>query len=302
MLKLRGSRYVSGIHFFDITPAGIVVYPRITVPPEHEVKQARTGAPRSCMGVSGLDEMLGGGLPPRSTTLLQGASGTGKTLLALSFLVQGARKGEPGLFLTLEEAREQLIEVGASRGWPLDQLDQQGLLRIVYFSPVELAADALLQKAKDFIDEVGVRRAAIDSLSSLDLSLGSHGRLRELAYALVKTFRMKGVTTILTHEVLELVGTGQLSGFGFSSIVDNIILLRYVEVEARLTRAVSVLKMRGSGHDHVLREMQITADSIRVKEAFQQFRGVLTGVPTPAESDVGPRRRGPSSRRTTDGG
>ena len=140
---------------------------------------------------------------------------------------------------------------------------------------------------------MGAKRAPIDSLSSLDLSLGSQGRLRELVYALVKTFRMKGVTTILTHEVMELVGTGQLSGFGFSSIVDNIMLLRYVEMEAHLKRAISVLKTRGSGHDEALREFKITADRIEVQEAFHQFRGVLTGVPDTRER----RCRTPTTRQ-----
>lgn len=136
--KLRGSRYVSDVHFFDITSAGIVLYPRITVPPEHEAKLQQAEVPRLCTGVSGLDEMLGGGLPSRSAALVQGASGTGKSLLALSFLVEGARKGEPGVFFTLEETREQLIEMGAGRGWPLDQLEQQKLLRIAYFSPIAM--------------------------------------------------------------------------------------------------------------------------------------------------------------------
>ncbi len=259
--------------------------------------QAEPGAvpaARLSTGIPGLDDMLGGGLPPSSCTLIQGGSGTGKTLLSLSFLVEGARKGEPGLMIALEETREALFRIGADRGWPLEQLDQQGLLKVISVPPLELAGDILLQRIRDWIDELGVRRAVLDSIATFSLSIFSEGRLKELVYAAVKTFTVRGVTVVLTNEIPELVGTGQLTGRGFSSIVDNIILFRFVELEARLLRAITVLKIRGSRHDNVLRELIINDDSISVLEAFSQFRGVLTGVPTATEGNAGRRRRGRS--------
>jgi circadian clock protein KaiC len=99
-------------------------------------------------------------------------------------------------------------------------------------------------------------------------------------------------------EVPELLGATTLTGRGLSSIADNIILLRYVEIGSYLTRAISVLKVRGSPHQRVLRELEIHTDSIRIGEPFRQYRGVLTGVPTPAETTEMPSgEAGPKTRR-----
>jgi circadian clock protein KaiC len=146
--------------------------------------------------------------------------------------------------------------------------------------------------AKESIGRSGIKRVVIDSLSALNLSIAAEGRGQELVYALVKTFRAMGVTAILTNETPQLLGTSELSGHGLSSIADNIIMLRYAEIESRLTRAVSVLKVRGSGHDDSLRELIIDTERVEVGGPFLQYRGVLTGIPTAQEIAPGPRRRG----------
>lgn len=299
VLKLRGSNSATGVHFFDITSGGIVVFPRVSVPAELEKEPQSGVVSRLSTGVAGLDSMMGGGLPSRSTTLLQGGTGTGKSTLAISFLAEGARRGEPGLMITLEETREQVVESFSSRNWPLEQWDRQGLLRIVYVSPVELAGDALLQTARGLIDQLGAKRAVIDSISSLNLSLATENRSAELIYSLVKTFRTKDVTTIVTNEVPQLMGTAALSSEGYSFVVDNTIMLRYVEIESRLALAVTVLKMRGSAHERLLRELRITGDTVSVLDPFLEFHGVLSGVPTQLESGSKRRQgRGASARRT----
>lgn len=192
---------------------------------------------------------------------------------------------------SMEETREQILAVGAGRGWDLHELERQGLLRLDFVPPVEIAADALLHKAKEAVKSFQATRVVVDSLSSLDLSLSSRGRFPELAYALAKSFRAQGVTTVLTNASAELMGSTVISGRGIGSAADNIILLRYVEVEARLARAIVVLKVRGSAYEHVLRELVITDDKLTVREAFREYRGVLTGLATPA-GDMPRRRRG----------
>lgn len=290
VLKLRGSRYAAGRHFFDISSAGITAYPRVSVPPE---QGARPGAARRLStGVPGLDDMLGGGIPTRTSTVLEGGSGTGKTILALSFLVEGARQGEPGLMFTMDETREQLFEMAAGRNWELHQLTRQGLLEVVYTSPLDLVGDAVLQKAKDLVGRLGAKRVVIDSLTALNLSIAAEGRAQELVYSLVKTFRAMGVTVILTAETPQLLGTVELTAHGLSAVADNIVLLRYVEIQSRLAHAITVLKVRGSSHQRVLRELQITGESVEILGEFHQYQGVLTGVPTTEGSRPGRRRRG----------
>ncbi|HEX2988331.1 MAG TPA: ATPase domain-containing protein [Chloroflexota bacterium] len=279
VLKLRGASPVQGRHFFDITASGIVVHPRVRAPEDQDEEDETEEVARLAVGIPGLDEMMDGGVPARSATLVEGGTGTGKTLISLSFLMEGARNGEPGVLFTMEESRPQVLRMAAGRGWNLRELERQGLMRVVYTSPIELAGDALLQEARRVIAELGAKRAVIDSLSSLKLSIGSEGRFKELVFALVKTFRSEGLTLFLTNEVPELLGSVAITGHGVSSIADNVVLLRYVEVGADLKRALSVLKMRGSAHQMQLRELLISATEIKVDGPFKDLQGVLTGVP-----------------------
>lgn len=158
--------------------------------------------------------------------------------------------GEPGILFTLEETPAQIRAVARSFGWDLAPLEAQGHLLISYTSPVELVTDRFLDEVLRQIAKVGARRAVLDSLTSMSLGVASQRRFRELVYALTKHFQATGVTPLMTVEVAELLGTAQLTGRGVSSIADNLIVLRYVEVEAHLERAVFVLKARGIGPYH----------------------------------------------------
>jgi len=110
---------------------------------------------------------------------------------------------------------------------------------------------------------------------SSDLEASSAAELFEL---LCESLAAAGVTPMMTMEVAELLGAAQLTGHGVSSTADNLILLRYVEVDAHLERAVSVLKARGTGHLTELRRFRIDGLGAHVGERFTDLRGVLTGV------------------------
>src|SRR5581483_1475511 len=101
VMKLRGASYLSGRHFFDLRASGVVVYPRVSAPEGDGPTAAH--ARRDATGIAGLDELLGGGLPKASATVVQGPTGTGKTLLALSFAMEGLRRNENAVLFTLEE-------------------------------------------------------------------------------------------------------------------------------------------------------------------------------------------------------
>jgi circadian clock protein KaiC len=298
VLKLRGANYVTGQHFFDIGDDGLVFYPRVRGP-EMAGELPVDLTDRVATGVPGLDALLLGGLPRASATMVEGGTGTGKTLIGLHFLLEGARRGEPGILFTLEETPAQIRAVARSFGWDLAPLEAQGQLLISYTSPVELVTDRFLDEVLRQIAKVGARRAVLDSLTSMSLGVVSQRRFRELVYALTKHFRATGVTALLTVEVAELLGTTQLTGRGVSSIADNLIVLRYVEVEAHLERAVFVLKARGIGHTTELCRFVIGDSGARVGERFQDLRGVLTGIPQSARAGAagrGASRRSPGEK------
>jgi circadian clock protein KaiC len=278
--KMRGSDYVTGTHFYEIGPAGLAFFPRVRSPDgvDHEPALI-AGGERVATGVAGLDAMLGGGLPRAGATVIQGGTGTGKTLLGLQFLLEGARRGEPGVHFLLEETPAQLRQYAHNLGWNLRELEGQGLLTLSYVSPVELSTDRFLDCARQEVEKVGARRAVLDSLTSMALGVPSERRFKELVYAVAKHFHRSGVTLNMNMEVADLLGTAQLSGHGISFASDNVIQLKFVEIEGRLERGISVLKARGVQHATDVRRLTVAQGGVQVGSAFEGLRGVLTGLP-----------------------
>jgi len=282
VLKLRGADYVTGGHFFEIGQDGLAFFPRVRSPvtaPAETVSLAE----RVPTGVDGLDAMLGGGLPRASATVVQGGTGTGKTLLGLRFLLEGARHGEPGIHFTLEETADQLRGIALSLGWDLVSLEKRGLLTLSYTSPVELSTDRFLDQARRQVQKLKAKRAVLDSVTSMALGVPSDRRFKERVYAVAKHFRAQGVTLNMNMEIADLLGSAQLSGHGISFAADNVIQLKYVEVKGRLERGISVLKARGVQHATDVCRMSVNPDGILVGPAFKGLRGVLTGLPVPAK-------------------
>jgi circadian clock protein KaiC len=281
VLKLRGANVVTGVHFFEIGGGGLAFFPRVRSP-EEEIADPETPDERVRTGAPGLDEMLGGGLPQASATVVQGGTGTGKTLLGLQFLLEGARNEEPGIHFTLEETANQLRRITHGFGWDLRSLEERGLFTFSYTSPVELSTDRFLDRARQEVERRGARRAVLDSVTSMALGVPSERRFKELVYAVTKHFRAVGVTLNMNMEIADLLGAAQLSGYGISFAADNVIQLKYVEVDGCLERGISVLKARGVRHATNVRRLNIGGGRIDVESAFTGLRGVLTGLPVPA--------------------
>lgn len=258
--KLRGSRYLEGAHAFRITSAGLDIYPRL-VSPRMPAGYEPAGE-RISTGVPGLDRMLDGGLWRGTTTLLAGPSGAGKTTVGLQFALEGARMGEPSLYMNFQENPTQLVRTIRTLGVDLEQAQAQGL-ELVYASPVELQIDSIIVDMFRRIERQGVRRLVIDAIGDLASAATDPQRLHDYLYALVQHFAVSTVTSILNFET---VGNG-LAGHGIqnamSYLSDNVLVLT-VDGEERTRRRMRVLKTRGSGHDHQVREVQITAAGLSV--------------------------------------
>jgi circadian clock protein KaiC len=277
VLKMRGSGYFSGRHPFTISADGITVYPRLKTPASSAPYPV--GETRVSLGVPGLDEMAQSGVLSATSTLVAGSAGTGKTLLCLHFLLEGIRKGEPGLLITFQETPSMLRAFARGFGWDLEQLEAEGLLHLLYSSPVEMGVDEHAHTIRRTIAETGARRVAMDSLKDIELATPDKVRYKDYIYSLVNDFRRQGITSLLTSEIAEMFGTFIVSEYGISFVADNVVLLRYVEMEGRVARAISVLKMRGSDHDKSVREFQITAQAgLEVLQPFEKYDAVLTGA------------------------
>lgn len=278
VLKMRGEDYFNGMHPFNISNAGLKVYPRIKTP---EVFPEYNAIPEHIStGLKDLDAMIDGGLPRGTSTMVAGGAGTGKTLIGLHFITAGAAAGEPGVIVTFQENPYQLREIVRSFGWDFEELTQKGLLVHFYNSPVEIQPDIHVALIREAVQKVGAKRILIDSIKDIEIATPDKVRYKDYIYSVVNEFKAQGLTIILTNEIPELFGNFQLSEFGVSFIVDNVILLRYVEISGRMEHAINVLKVRGSFHSKEIRKFEITSDGLRIGGALQGLSGILTGTPS----------------------
>ena len=236
---------------------------------------------RAPTGISELDTMLHGGLMRGDVTLVVGSAGTGKTTLALQYLINGATKfNENGLYITFEEMPAQIYRDAANFGWDVRKLEAEGKLRVVCTSPPVLVQFVEQRNPIDaMIAEINAKRIVIDSISHLESFIPA-SELRGELYRLINHLKMKGLTSVFTAESHEILGDRLVvTGVGLSFLVDCIILLRIVEIQSSLRKALTVLKIRGSDHDKRLREFEITPEEIKIGVPFKDLEGLLTGTP-----------------------
>lgn len=233
-------------------------------------------------GIPGLDEMLCGGFLPQTANLVEGAPGTGKTTLGMQFIYHGiVACGEPGLILTFEQFPQQYYSDAASFGWDFRQLERDGKLRVVMTSP-EVSKSDLEQvggRIERLVQEIGARRILVDSLSHFARLSEESAQLRSIVYGFVNGLKREGLTAVLTRESAALLGEAESTDDALTFLVDSYILLRYVEIESAVHKALLVLKMRGSNHDKGIRQFEITARGIEVRTTFEGREGIMSGSP-----------------------
>jgi len=241
-----------------------------------------SGVGRVRTGVPGLDEMLGGGFLPQSCNLVEGAPGTGKSTLGLQFVHNGAvLYGEPGIYLTFEQFPQSFYRDARSFGWNLEELEEQGLLRVVMTSPEVGLADlqSVGGQIETLVREMDAKRIVVDSVSRLQTLAPGRSRLRELQYCFINGLKREGLTSILTSEGPSLLGNGDRAVDDLAFMVDSYLMLRYVEIDSAVRRAITVLKMRGSEHAQDIRQYDLTGQGIAIQSRFEGREGILSGSP-----------------------
>lgn len=217
--------------------------------------RAEPSLPKAASGIRGFDEITDGGLPRGRPTLVTGASGSGKSLFAMEFLVRGARDfGEPGVLLSFEESAADLRENVASLGFDLSQLEKDGLLVVdaVHVDPTEVVnagafdLDGLFIRLASAVDEVGAKRVVLDTIEVLFSALGDEGVVRGELGRLSRWMKDRGLTAVVTGERGR---EGQLTRFGIEEYVsDCVIVLDHRVSDDISTRRLRVAKYRGSSH------------------------------------------------------
>jgi circadian clock protein KaiC len=246
--------------------------------------------------VTGLDEMLGGGIPFGYSVLVAGPSGSGKSVLATEFIREGARRGEPGVIAVFEKRPSEYAQTNAAG---LDQAAGNGQVAIIHTRPLDLSIDETLHELTEAIHRIKARRVVIDSLSGFELALAPTFRedFRESLYRLVAALTGMGLTVMMTAELEDSYTDLRFSPHGTAFLTDAIILQRYVELEGQFKRVMAVVKVRASAHEKDLRLFEITGDGIVVGERIGNYQGLLTGSPHLVSSGSRLPRGRPTTRR-----
>ena len=281
VMKLRGQASVPGLHTFRITADGVQAFPR-TFGLTGRGGKGRDRR-RLSSGIAELDAMMGGGIPEGDSLLVAGPSGSGKSVLATQFIAEGLRRGEPGILAIFEERPEEYAARAAALGMDFAIPQQDGKLSILYLRPLDLSVDETMREVTDAVQRTGAKRVVIDSLAGFELALapGFREDFRESLYRMIGALTRTGVTIVSTVELVESFTELALSPYSISFLSDDIIRLRYVEIDGQLRKVLMVVKMRGGDHSKDIREYEVTAGGVRVGYRLRGYHGLITGVPEP---------------------
>lgn len=279
VMKLRGQMSVPGMHTFRITDAGLQAFSRTlgltgTKKKGLDKKRLSTGIPK-------LDEMMSGGIPEGDSLLIAGASGTGKSLIATQFIAAGLEVGEPGIVAVFEERPDEYAERASTFGLDLKTSLTNGNLEIIYLRPLDLSVDEMMQELIDVVRRTGARRLVIDSLAGFEMALapGFRTDFRESLYRMIFALTGVGITILSTLEMEENFSKFPFSSYLISFLTDDIIRMRYVEIDGQLRKIMMVIKMRGGPHSKEIHEYDITSAGVVIGERLREYVHLITGIP-----------------------
>ncbi|WP_321430167.1 ATPase domain-containing protein [uncultured Methanolobus sp.] len=267
IIKMNRPNYLDGEHTFSITGNGIAIYPRITAPVIEEPEKVN----RISAGIPKFDELSRGGLFELSSALIAGNTGTGKTLFGLSFIVEGARNGEPGIISTFEDSPAELRRYAASLGLELEELEKQGLVQIIYTPPSEINACRHTIELRNLIQEMGAKRVLLDDISGFDYVFDTQVAKREHVANLIRLFKNMGATSMFISGNMAAGSNMLQTEIPVSSLADVLILLRHIDIGKEIRKTMSILKMHGSDHEKHLISYDITSNGISIGEFLKDM-------------------------------
>ncbi len=273
VIKLRGCGFRSGKVIFDINNHGIEIYPKIPI----DTSVGTTDfSMRETFGIPGLDDALGGGVPQGHVMLITGNTGTGKSTLGMHFVKAGLENKQPSIWVALEEPVKQVMKTAKSHGWDFQPYLDNNSFRFITAELINIIPDKLIYDIIDTVQQTDAKRIVVDSVSSMESATMNRESVREFMMQLAGFAKTKGITVILNYLSGSSfgAGTGQLLGtittndMRLSSIVDGIIMLRYVERDQGVEKLINVLKLRGSDHVKDILRFEINKDGFMLGKRF----------------------------------
>ncbi|SEL83340.1 ATPase domain-containing protein [Halomonas daqiaonensis] len=273
--KLRGSSFAEGAHYFSLGEEGMTLYPRL-MPEQHgrSVEHEPLGS-----GIDEFDALTHGGIERGTVTLLSGPTGVGKTTLGAQLACAAAARNERSAIYSFDEGASTFFTRCEQVGLPAQSLVDSGNLVFEAVEPLHYNPDRFAAVVRKEIEERGTSLVMIDSLSGYQHSV--HGEDLQLrVHALCRYLVNMGITVVLVNEVYSIAGAQtKVTEYGLSYIADNIIMLRYMELDGELRKSIGVLKKRAGSFERSLREFEITSEGLRIGLPLRGMRGILSGTP-----------------------
>ncbi|HEY0749450.1 MAG TPA: ATPase domain-containing protein [Steroidobacteraceae bacterium] len=281
VLKFRGSDFVSGFHDLVVRKGGISVFPRL----------AAGGQPLSSRrefiesGVADLDALLGGGIERGTSTLLIGPPGSGKSSIALQYTVAAAARGDHAAIFAFEETKSATTVRSQGLGLHIHEGLGAGQIMLQQIDPAEISPGEFAYRVRDSVEHNNARVVVIDSLNGYLNAMPADRLLTAQLHELLAYLSNRGVATFIVVAQNGIMGSSMQSPVDASYLADSVVMLRFFEHAGQVKKAISVLKKRTGAHEESIRELSFDSHGIHLSAPLLQLRGVLTGVPTEANSE-----------------
>lgn len=274
VVKFRGSSFQDGKNAMKINDQGISVFPRLQ---PNKYDRIFSSEPISS-GVDELDDMLHGGIEKGTISMFTGPTGAGKTNLGIQFMKEASVRGERSVIYTFEESAGAIIKRSRLIGVPVDDMIESGQLTIKSIEPFSFSPDEFSMMVRKDIEENDTKIVMLDSVGGYSLTVREDDALERL-HSLCTYLGNVGVTGFLVSETTNVTGDFVATNLHASYLADNIIFLRYIEVEGELRKSIGILKKRMSDFEKSIREFKITGDGIQLGEPLTNMQGILSGNP-----------------------
>ncbi|XGA81686.1 hypothetical protein OR573_07005 [Halomonas sp. CH40] len=285
--KLRGSDVSPGPHTYRLTDHGLKIAPRLQAR-----KHTRQFSPRILSsGIAALDDLSGGGIHEGSTNLISGPAGVGKSNLGMVYMRELAAQGLRSVVISFEEAKDLILQRCRGIGMPVDDMVENGLLSIHSIEALSYSPDELAVLIRDEVERRDVRIVMIDSVSSFRLSINAGEEMIQRLHEICRYLANMGVTAFLLEETTEITGEAKSTAERISYLTDNIMLLRYIDHEGGLGRAIGFLKKRTGNFSEYPIRFSITSDGVQLHDDILRVGATFPSLPKSEPSSS----RGPVS-------
>ncbi|MBC7684540.1 MAG: AAA family ATPase [Bdellovibrionales bacterium] len=282
VVKYRGIAFRGGSHDYKVVTGGLCVYPRLVAAHTRVLAERR----QLSSGIPELDKLTGGGLDEGTSTLISGPPGTGKSSLATQYVFAATGRGEKCAMFLFEEAINNMMLRSSGMNTNLQPAIDNGLLTIQQVDPAEMAPGEFMQAVVD-AEVNGARVIVIDSLNGYLKAMPDERFLTTHMHELLTYLGQRGVVTILVGVQAGVIGGAMSTTVDASYIADSVIMLRYFEARGMVRQAISVFKKRVGRHERTIRMYCMSDQGIKVGAVLTNLHGILTGVPTFDDNQVG---------------